>query len=208
MPASEINRLTSKWIGDRLVINLEIAAHLANVREAALLRYLKGEGDVPMPPRRPDGWFDVMDYGLWLMKHHSRRRGAGRGVNYPYAPAGWTPPTDSPRSTSEPTGAEGKNEVEIRLKMAQAIKIETEQAVTDGRLIEVEKIETAWTTLLQRVRAKMLRLPSSMAMLLAANSDPFVVQTMLDDAVRLALEELSTDWRDAPTPEDDEVSVQ
>ena len=195
----------AKRIDDRLVINLELASHIANVREAAMLRYVKGEGDVPMPPRRSDGWFDAFDFGSWLMKHHTRRRGAGRGVNYPFSPAGWTAPERPGAGDGIETVSGDKNEVEIRLKTAQAVKIETEQAVIDGRLIEVEKIEAAWVTLLQRVRTKMLRIPSSTAMILATNTDPFAVQTILEDAVRTVLEELSDDWRDAPSSDDDEV---
>lgn len=169
-----------------------------------MLRYLKAEGsDPPPPPRRPDGWFDAEDLGVWLRRHHTRRRGPGRGENYPYAPPGWFP-ASMQQSGGNDGSAETKNEIEIRLKTAQAIKLETEQAITDGRLIEADRIESAWTILVQRVRSRLLRMPSALAMVVARDTDPNSVQVTLDDAVRDVLTELSGDWRDSEPDEGDD----
>lgn len=156
--------------GDFLLTQ-EAAAVLANISVQSLKKWEKQDN---APPRNTDGTYSAKEFGAWLSKHRASKR------------AGAKPPAD----------AESRNNVEVRLKIAQAEKIEMENAVRNGELTETAPLEAAWQAILMRVRTRLLKIPTSLAPQLAYDSDPVSVQSKLKDDINEALTELSEDWRE------------
>lgn len=84
------------------------------------------------------------------------------------------------------------HEERSRLTKAQADKAELEAAVMAGKLVEVEQLIQAWEGMLSSMRAKLLALPSKLAPVVADEDEPGVVQNLIDDYMREALEELAS----------------
>jgi hypothetical protein len=93
-----------------------------------------------------------------------------------------------PRSTD-------KNEVEIRLKEAQALKIEMENQVTAGTLVPVAEIEPALGEMVTKVKNRLNKLPVALAPLVLGDDDLYSIQQKLRDGVNDALSEVSVDWK-------------
>ena len=88
---------------------------------------------------------------------------------------------------------------ERRLKLAQAIKVERENDIALGNLIEIDKLEPIWQRILSRVRGSLLKLPTAVAPLVVGDMDAHSIQLKIKDAVHDALTNLSEDWRDEET---------
>ena len=78
-----------------------------------------------------------------------------------------------------------------RLTKAQADKGEMEAALMAGRLIDVDQLRSEWETMLMSMKAKLVAIPSKIAPLVADEDNPSVIQDMVDDYMREALEELA-----------------
>jgi len=78
-----------------------------------------------------------------------------------------------------------------RLTKAQAEKVERENAVAEGKFLEVAVFHLMVTAAFMRVRSKLLALPSKMAPLVAPEMTPAEAQAKLRDAVHAALDELA-----------------
>lgn len=84
------------------------------------------------------------------------------------------------------------HEERSRLTKAQADKAELEAAVMAGKLVEVEQLTQAWEGMLSSMRAKLLAIPSKLAPVVADEDEPGVVQDLIDNYMREALEELAS----------------
>ena len=78
-----------------------------------------------------------------------------------------------------------------RLTSAQADKIELENAVRQGKLLEASECERAWSGLVGNSRARLLAIPSKLAPELAITNDPIAVENRLKLAIHEVLWELS-----------------
>lgn len=134
------------------------------------------------PPRNSDGSYSAKAIGKWLAEEKPRKRGPGR----------------PPENPADPSMADA----EKRLKVAQALKLERENAVAEGLLMPIDKIERIWQDILMRVRSRMLKIPSTLAPIVLGDADPFSIETKLKDAVYDALSEASDDWRDGVESDD------
>ena len=198
------------------LLDLATAATLAGIEENTLVRYNQaGEG----PPRDPEtGKYPARELGEWLRKEFVKRPGRGSKPDrplYPHGPVGWgpvaaksTPRLPSPGDDDTAVSPLDKTLAEVRLKTAQAVKVERENEVEAGRLIPVDDVEAAWSSICDRVKRRLRQLPSSVAMLVLGDSDLYSVQGKLQKAVDKALIELSENWRDDAAddegdPEDD-----
>ncbi len=167
------------------------AACLANVDPITLGRW--GAEDNP-PPRDPDGSYPAKEFGIWMMKYQTRKRGPGSVENYPYAPAPkMVMPLTQPPATL--TDRQSKQFEEIRRTAAQADKLEMENKVAAGQLIPIEEIEPALSEMVARVRNRFLKLPVALATLVLGDNDVYSVEQKLRDGVRDALSEVSVDWK-------------
>ena len=78
-----------------------------------------------------------------------------------------------------------------RLARAQAEKCERQNAIAEGKFLEVAVVHRLVTGSFARVRAKMLALPSKMAPLVAPAMEPAKAQGILRDVIHDALNELA-----------------
>lgn len=179
MPAAKI-----AIIGGDYDINQEAAAILAGVTVQSLILWDKQDNP---PPRNPDGTYSARNYGKWLTEYRGLKK---RGPK----------PKDRPEDGSN----ESFSEAERRLKLAQAIKVERENEVAAGNLIEIDKLEAQWQLILTRVRSRLLKMPTSLAPTVLGNTDAHAIQSIIKDAVHDALTELSEDWRDGDGDDDDQ----
>ncbi len=79
-----------------------------------------------------------------------------------------------------------------RLTKAQADKAEFEAAVMAGTLVSVDQVSAQWESMLVSMKAKLLSMPSKLAPVVADEDEPGVIQSMIDDYMREALEELAS----------------
>ena len=84
------------------------------------------------------------------------------------------------------------HEERSRLTKFQADKAEFEAALMAGRLVDVEQLTQAWEGMLSSMRAKLLAIPSKVAPIIADEDEPGMVQNIIDDYMREALEELAS----------------
>ena len=179
-------------------LNQKEAAILSNVDPATLARWATEENP---PPRDPDGSYPAREFGMWMMKHQTQKRGPGTGDPRPYAPQTMLKMPDP----SAPGRSTDKNEVEIRLKEAQSVKIEMANAVMAGTLIPIEEIEPALAEMVVTVKNRLLKLPVALAPLVLGDDDMYSIQQKLMDGVRDALSEVSVDWKAGATDHVEQV---
>jgi phage terminase Nu1 subunit (DNA packaging protein) len=82
-------------------------------------------------------------------------------------------------------------EERARLTKAQADKGEMEAALMAGQLVHVEQLTTEWETMLMSMKAKLVAIPSKVATLVADEDNPAIIQSIIDDYMREALQELA-----------------
>jgi phage terminase Nu1 subunit (DNA packaging protein) len=83
-------------------------------------------------------------------------------------------------------------EERARLTKAQADKAEMEASVLAGKLVDVDQLISQWEMMLTAVKTKMLAIPSKLAPVIADEDEPGIIQNVIDDYVREALEELAS----------------
>lgn len=172
-------------VGSKIYVSQEIAAAVAGVGAATFIRWKK-EGKAPAVDEIT-GMYDAVMLGKWTREVQKFETGkAGR------QPKG-APDRDVSSKTDE----------ETRYKKLQADLKELELAERVGSLIPYEDVSTALENMVMRVRTKILRLPVAAAPDIVGVNDVVKVQKTLEQIVRDALDELSTDWRDG-IEEDDE----
>ena len=166
------------------------AACLANVEPVTLGRW--GNEENP-PPRNPDGTYPARDFGMWMMKYQTRKRGNGPADNFPFAPE----PRPVKLTMPDPFRAKStdKNEVEIRLKEAMALRIEMENQTTAARLVPISEVEPVIAEMIATAKNRLLKLPVALSPLVLGDDDLYSIQQKLRDGVNDALSELSVDWK-------------
>lgn len=133
------------------------------------------------PPRNPDRSYSARELGKWLVEVKAFRKSGPKTVKR----AGDDADDDTSFAAAE-----------RRLKLAQAIKVERENDIALGNLIEIDKLEPIWQRILSRVRGSLLKLPTAVAPLVVGDMDAHSIQLKIKDAVHDALTNLSEDWRD------------
>lgn len=80
-----------------------------------------------------------------------------------------------------------------RRELAEAMLAEMKQAEMAGQLIRMDAVRSAWAAKITGARDALLQIPSRIAPVLAAEVDLVRVTAILEDELRQALAELSTD---------------
>jgi phage terminase Nu1 subunit (DNA packaging protein) len=81
----------------------------------------------------------------------------------------------------------------VRLSEAQAEKLELENTLRQGKLVEADAVVLAWSGYIASCKALLLGLPTRLALELAGVSDPKLVQQMIQESIDQALLELSNE---------------
>lgn len=110
------------------------------------------------------------------------------------ARAGSTSKAATPQTT-EPAQGEGVpvryDASRARREAAEAELSELRLATERGTLIQIAAIETVWAGAMAAARERLLQLPARMGQLLAAESDAFKIEQLLDAEVHEALHHLA-----------------
>jgi hypothetical protein len=192
----------AKMENGKVLLNQLSATAVCGITEATMINWRKLTDRGVPPPFRDDGWVEARALGEWVRNHQITRRGKA-GYGYPFAPPGWAPISSEPDGGGL-DGPSDKSAVDARLKTAQAMKIERENQVAEGLLVPADQVEQVWISILAKVRTRLLKIPSSLAMVVTGDADPHSVQVKLEDAVRDALTELSEDWREGQKTEEED----
>jgi hypothetical protein len=204
-----------KRFDNQFAINKDLAAEIAGVSSQTLILWMKDGTQTP-PPRNPDGTFPAREFGEWVRMHQTLRTVYGKhkymppGVAFIEKPSvkvkiptgGGMPIPEEPQ-----VGAALKinfNVEKARSERARAIKLETENDMLSGRLIEAETVEHHWSEILSRVRTRILKIPFAAAPVILGSDTVVQIQEIITGFVRDALAELSTDWREDGTEEADD----
>jgi hypothetical protein len=91
----------------------------------------------------------------------------------------------------KPQGDLDRNQMAARKDAAHAEKLEMENSVRKGELVEAEKIRIAWVQIGSNIRASLMSLPSRLAKELSAMDEPREIQIKIDEEVRAVLTALS-----------------
>lgn len=84
-------------------------------------------------------------------------------------------------------------ELEVRIERAKAEKLETELAKTRGQLVPVEDVCKVVEKEYTYVRSSLVAIPSKRAKELAMETDPAIIQQILDQEIHETLEHLQAD---------------
>lgn len=171
-------------VNGREYVSVRVASVICGVSQPSYNNWCRDENPPPKDPAT--GMVPLDKLGHWIRAEQVLKPGRG-GSGFPYLPN---------ISRLYENSSIGKEAPETRLKRLQADKVQLELDVASKKLIPAEDVETGWTSLLTRVRAKMLRIPVAVTPLIVGKSDPHDIQEKLSDAVREALEEMSNDVRD------------
>jgi hypothetical protein len=179
-------------------ITPELTALLCGTTTVSLRNWREQEH--PPPYNIELNMYPAEELGVWIRTELIFKR--GRGGSYPNLP-------DLSRFPSKvlPTGPDApvtKQDADIRLKTLQADKLEIELMEKAGELIAVEDVTTTLSSMIVRVKTRLLRMPSAIAPTVAGMSDTNAVQKRLEAEVREALDELSEDWQSQQEPEQEQ----
>lgn len=97
------------------------------------------------------------------------------------------------------TPAEDFDNQRERLAAAQAEKVEMENAVRAGQLVEASKVQATWADHTAAARSKLLGTPTKLGPQLTNVSDPNVIATRIRTEIYAAINELA-DW-EVPEPD-------
>jgi phage terminase Nu1 subunit (DNA packaging protein) len=115
-------------------------------------------------PRNSDGTYNAQDFVAWFLK----------------------------RSTLSDEQREFNNQRE-RLAAAQAEKVEAENLVRRGELVDAQEMIKIWSDVLMAIRSKLLSLPSKIGPQLVNEPDTAIIVAKIRAEVYDALTELSED---------------
>jgi phage terminase Nu1 subunit (DNA packaging protein) len=80
-----------------------------------------------------------------------------------------------------------RNQMAARKDAAHAEKLEMENDIRRGELVEAEEVRRAWVQIGSNIRASLMSLPSRLAKELSAMEEPREIQIKIDEEVRAAL---------------------
>lgn len=85
---------------------------------------------------------------------------------------------------------------------------EIELGLLSGRIVYLDDVEAEWASRLAGLRSRLISIPSRIAGRVAAEPNPQIVREMLDDEIRLALEDISNGRAEIPAESDGRSGIQ
>lgn len=181
-------------IDGRHYVDKVVAAEMLGINEQTLINYRRKPDP---PPYNSDlMMYPVGEFCKWMRETYMFKTGKGGAPQFGdlFVRNGYVP-----KSVASPTLLPGMTDTsedqDTRLKRLKADKMEIELQKITGELIPVDDVSIALSEMLSRVKMKILALPTSLSPLISGKQDPVEIQEIIDDNVRSALEELSSDWR-------------
>jgi hypothetical protein len=183
----------------RFYVTVEVAAQLCGVTVQSLYRWRT----MPDPPPFHEKYgYPLKKLGEWIRKEQIYKK--GKGGSFPWKP-------DMSRfgeDTSEPSlpglTPKRKESQKDRLDRLRGDKMEMDLQIKAGKLVVAEDVEIAMASMVSRVKTRLLSIATQLAPIITGKSDQFDVQADIEESVRDALQELSSDWRDTEESENTE----
>ena len=177
-------------------VNTEAAAQFCGVAKTTMIAWRKQpnaptyDNDLKMYP--------LPELGEWVRREQIYKR--GKGGAFPWKPdMSRFPGHQQPQPTvtmlpgmtaPEP---EYKEDAETRVKRLRGDKLEMEIQQRAGELVNADEVLIALSSMVSRVKTRILSLPTSLAATITGKTDRVEVQSIIEDKIHATLEELSTD---------------
>ena len=180
-------------------INTEAAAQLCGVAKTTLIAWRK-QPDAPIYDTELK-MYALPDLGDWIRGEQIYKRGKG-GV-FPWKPdISRFPGTTSVKPTSptvtilpgmsRPDDLPLHEDQDERVKRLRGDKIEMELQEKAGELVNGDEVVIVLSSMLSRVKTRLMGLPSSLAAAVTGKLDRIEVQAIIEDKLYSTLDELST----------------
>lgn len=189
-----------KLINGTFYVNVEAAAQICGVSTTTMHRWRKQPDAPPFDDKLK--MYPLTGLGDWVRKVQPYRRGNGGSYE-------WCPPLeDHPyyvkpktRNSSpvvmlpgmEPPEPEFNEDYETRIKRLKGDELQMKLNERAGELVNADELLISLSSMISRVKTRLLSLPTALAVTVTGKVDRVEVQAMIEDKLHAALEELSTD---------------
>lgn len=188
-----------RLINGTYYVNTEAAAQLCGVAKTTLIAWRK-QPNAPMYDTELK-MYSVPELGDWIRGEQIYKR--GKGGAFPWKPDMTRYPMHSiDRHKSTPVAIlpgmeqpviERDEDAETRVKRLRGDKLEMEIQQRAGELVDADELLIVLSSMISRVKTRILSLPTSLAATVTGKTDRVEVQSMIEEKIHATLEELSTD---------------
>jgi len=167
----------------RFFVTTELAAMICGVTVQSYRGWLAQEK--PPPYEKETRTVPLRELGDWIRAEQVLKRGRG-GAGFPYCPN-----IHRLYDNKKMPGVPANESPATRLERLKADKLQLDLDRSAEKLVPVDQVRQAWSTVISRVKSKMLGLPVKVAPLITGVADEHEVQQILSDNVHEALESLA-----------------
>ena len=178
-------------------VNTEAAAQLCGVAKTTVIAWRKQ----PNAPTYDNElkMYPLPELGEWVRGEQIYKR--GKGGAFPWKPDMSRFPSPAPSSSPPVTILPGmerpepeyNEDAETRVKRLRGDKLEMEIQQRAGELVDADELLIVLSSMISRVKTRILSLPTALAATVTGNTDRVQVQAMIEEKIHATLEELSTD---------------
>ena len=176
-------------------LNAESAAQFCGVSKSTMIAWRK-QPDTPIF-NDDVGMYSAIELGEWIRTRQIYRK--GKGGTYPWLPDISDFPAShrpAPVAISLP-GMESTHsydeDMDERIKRLRGDKLEMELQERAGELVNADEVLIALSSMISRVKMRILSLPQALASTVTGMTDRIEVQTIIEDKIHASLDELSAD---------------
>lgn len=190
------NKQPMQLINGTYYVNTEAAAQLCGVSKTTVIAWRKQpnaptyDNDLKMYP--------LPELGDWMRGEQIYKRGKGGAFT-------WKPdmsrfPSSAQLLPSPVTILPGMEKPEVnhdedaetRVKRLRGDKLQMEIQERAGELVDADEMLIVLSSMISRVKTRILSLPTALAATVTGNTDRVQVQSMIEEKIHATLEELST----------------
>lgn len=188
---------SSQLINGTYYVNTEVAAQLCGVAKTTIIAWRKQPNAPPYDDELK--MYSMPELGDWIRDHQIYKR--GKGGKFPWKPDMSRFPGHQPTPTHVTIlpGMQRRDEIspredqDERVKRLRGDKLEMEIRERAGELVDGDEMLIVLSSMLSRVKTRLLGLPSIIAAGIVGNSNRVEVQAIIEDKMYIALDELSID---------------
>ena len=172
---------------------MESAAQMCGVSKSTMIQWRKQPNT---PPYNDDvGMYPATDLGDWIRTEQIFKKGKGGALK-------WLPPLSRFPSSNKPTSVTmlpgmdeppDREDPDDRIKRLRGDKLEMELQERAGELVNADELLIALSSMVSRVKMRILSLPTALASTVTGMTDRVEVQTIIEEKIHAALDELSVD---------------
>ncbi len=175
-----------KIIDGKYHVTADLAAQICGVTKITLTNWRQRSNPPPFDDKSKLYELDAL--GDWVRTKQIYKK--GKGGSYPWKPINDPTPVTMP-GMAKPL----KEDQEERYKRLRADKLEMEIQEKAGDLVFADEVMIAMTAMVSRVKTRMLSVATSIAPLINVKMKAVAIEQIIEAEIRIALEELSPDWK-------------